>query len=164
MVPMLGAAVEVAGRDGEHVVIDPLMPMMMSAGCLALIILPVILIILFYFYKKKQQTRMILAAIEKGLPVSDYLIEPKEKSYTAWIKNLSTGIGLLFLGLAGLAAMIFMPYLGLETDSDFLIISIIMLGLGLIFLLRGILLKRYETASENKTQVCNELPNRSEGN
>ena len=78
------------GSNGETVVIDPMMPMLMSGVYLFLVMLPILAIIFFFIYTKKLQNQQIMAAIEKGMPVQDLLVVPVRKE-RGWIPNISAG-------------------------------------------------------------------------
>lgn len=131
------------GSDGETVVIDPMMPMLMSGVYLFLVLLPILAIIFFFIYKKKLQNQQIMAAIEKGMPVQDLLAVPVRKE-REWIPNISAGIGLLFVAIA-MAIVGF--FAGIYDDADpgsliiFMAILLVIGGIGLTRLLRGIFQK-----------------------
>jgi len=52
-------------------------------GCAA----PVVVIGVIYYLKKRLEHKQIMAAIEKGMPLSD--IKPPKQNGNLWIKNLS---------------------------------------------------------------------------
>ncbi len=148
IMPVLAAVVDITGgEEGGHVVVDPMGPMAMSALYLFLILLPLLLILLIVFYKKKYQHQQILAAMEKGLPITDLITKPQPRNREVnWVSNLSAGIGFLFVGLALAGFFVWRNVAsGVESlEPKFLIIPIVIAGLGLIFLFRGILQRNYE--------------------
>lgn len=132
------------GSNGETVVIDPMMPMLMSGVYLFLVLLPILAIIFFFIYTKKLQNQQIMAAIEKGMPVQDLLVVPVRKE-RGWIPNISAGIGLLFVAIAMAIVGFFAGIYGDDADPGSLIIFMAILlvigGIGLTRLLRGIFQK-----------------------
>ena len=151
--PVLAAVVDITGgEEGGHVVVDPMGPIFMGAIYLFLALLPLILILLLIFYKKKLQHQQILMAMEKGLPISDLITKPQPRNREVnWVSSLSAGIGFLFVGLA-LAGFFVWTKVASSVESlepEFLIISIVVFGLGLIFLFRGILQRNYEKQKGN---------------
>lgn len=151
--PVLAAVVDITGgEEGGHVVIDPMGPMLLSALYLFLILLPFLLILLIVFYKKKYQHQQILVAMEKGLPITDLIAKPQPRNKEVnWVSSLSAGIGFLFVGLA-LAGFFVWTKVASSVGSlepKFLVIPIVIFGLGLIFLFRGILQRNYEKQKGN---------------
>jgi hypothetical protein len=150
--PVLAAVVDITGgEDGGHVMIDPLMPMLMSALYLFLILLPFLLALLIVFYKKKYRHQQILAAMEKGLPIADLIEKPRNKEVN-WVRSLSAGIGFLFVGLLLTAIWVWLYVTGeaRTTAIVWLVIPVLIAGLGLIFLFRGILQKNYEKQKQKE--------------
>lgn len=147
LLPVLGAVVDVTSGEGEHVKIDPMGPMLMSAVYLFMIILPILIVLLIVFYKKKYQHQQILAAIEKGIPITDLIAKPVPQNREInWIRSLSTGIGLLFVAISSmLLAVVAFP----TKDVGFMVVSIVAGGVGVIYLLQGILQRKYGKKQEN---------------
>ena len=140
IIPVLAAVVDITGgEDGGHVVVDPMGPIFMGAVYLLLALLPVLLILLFFFYKKKLQHQQILVAMEKGLPISDLIEKPRNKEVN-WVRSLSAGVGFLFVGLSLTGIWVWMNMSGMA-PVVWLVIPVVIAGLGLIFLFRGILQK-----------------------
>ena len=152
MMPLLARAmVEVREAGGDHVMVDPMGPIYMGAIYLLLILLPMLLILYLIFYKNKYRHLQILAAMEKGLPITDLIAKPRNREVN-WVRSLSAGIGFLFIGLA-LAGFFVWPRIasvGTRIELPFLIISIVVFGLGLIFLFRGILQRNYEKQKQKE--------------
>ncbi len=104
---------------------------------------PVLIIGLVYYYMKRLEHKQILAAIEKGTPLSD-LKPPKQKQNGAlWIRNLTFGIALIIIGLA-------FSFTGLGNP----LVGIVLCGIGVAYLIRGLLYRKYQpqgkTSDENK--------------
>jgi hypothetical protein len=88
---------------------------------------PLIVIGLVYYLKKRLEHKQILAAIEKGTPLSE-LRPPKPKG-PLWIKNLTTGITFLIIA----AGFVCIP----------LIFATVFLAIGASALVRGLLQRKY---------------------
>ncbi len=150
--PLLASGVvEVTGVGGDHVVVDPMVPMFMAAVYMFLILLPFVMVLLLGFYRSKHRHLQILAAMEKGLPISDLIAKPRNREVN-WVRSLSAGIGFLFVGLAlaGFFVCTRIASVGGRIEPLFLIIPIVVFGLGLIFLFRGILQKNYEKQKQKE--------------
>lgn len=143
MASMLGAMVEVTGNDeGGHVVIDPIIPMLTASLILFLVLLPILAALMIVFYKKKYQHQQILTAMDKGVPISDLIARPTPREREInWVRSLSAGIGFLVIGLLMAVLWYWMKVAPGVTSMDpkFLIIPIVIGGLGIIYLFRGIL-------------------------
>ncbi|MHC4487032.1 MAG: DUF6249 domain-containing protein, partial [Planctomycetota bacterium] len=114
---------------------------------------PVLIIGLVYYFMKRLEHKQILAAIEKGTPLSE-LKPPKQKQNgVLWIKNLTFGIALLIIGLGLLIICVLVEGTEEGTEQGFMI-SLILCGVGLAWLIRGLLYRKYQpqgkTSDENK--------------
>ncbi|MFH1718794.1 MAG: DUF6249 domain-containing protein [Planctomycetota bacterium] len=103
-------------------------------GCAA----PVVVIGVIYYLKKRLEHKQIMAAIEKGTPLSD--LRPPKQNGTLWIKNLTIGIALLVIGLG----WSFMVPVGREGQF----VALILIGVGLAWTVRGVLNRKYYTKSQ----------------
>jgi hypothetical protein len=132
---------------------------------------PLIIALLIYYFKKRLEHKQIMAAIEKGMPLSE--LRPVKKPAPAgplWIKNLTAGIA--FLVIAGAIILLRLFYVlrlagraGFGDTIFFLFVAAIFLALGISHLLRGILQRKTlsqtqpsngnNTAIENTTAVSN---------
>ncbi|MHC4720942.1 MAG: hypothetical protein ACYSYT_10780 [Planctomycetota bacterium] len=123
---------------------------------------PLIVIALVYYLKKRLEHKQILAAIEKGTPLSE-LRPPKTKGLL-WIKNLTTGITFLIIA-AGFVCIppIFdggMPFA--QALFGYFIIALVFFAIGVTSLVRGLLQRKYplqeppagqgDTGESNKPQ------------
>ena len=100
MTPILAeAALEVIDW-GENVIVDK-HAMAIAGVYLFLIMLPLLFLLALLFYRKKLQHQQILAAMEKGAPISELLARPQASDRAInWVRSLSLGVGFLFMGLA----------------------------------------------------------------
>ena len=111
-------------------------------GIMVLIILlgafsPIIVVGVIYYLKKRLEHTQIMAAIEKGMPLSE-IIPPKPKpAGPAWIKYVSTGIALIIVGLG------FTFLNPMHTNDVGALIFVILCGIGVAMLIRGLLHRKY---------------------
>lgn len=113
--------------------------------------LPVIVAGLVYFGKKKLEHKQVLAAIEKGIPVSELSLRaPKQKKDDGpgWIRDQSKGTTLLIIGIGTGVAFWFLIN-GLPHSEDGVyhvmwIVPIVFLGNGIGLLIRSKQRKKYE--------------------
>jgi len=112
--------------------------------------IPIIVIGVVYYYKKRLEHKQIMAAIEKGTPLSE--LRPPKQNGALWIRNLTFGIALLTIGLAYLVV-------GPGPRGPMLFGAFIFCGIGLAWLIRGLLYRKYQpqiqplgknNAAENK--------------
>jgi hypothetical protein len=153
MIPILAnATVQVSSGNGQDtVVVDP--PFAIGALYLFLLLLPLLVLLVLLYYKAKFRHQQILSAMEKGLPVSDLIAKPASGTRTInWIRSLSAGVGLIFIGIALAVAIFATKAITSKTPGDeafgFLLIPTLIFGTGLVFLLRGILQRNYEKAQK----------------
>lgn len=111
-----------------------------------LVLLIFVLVFSFSFYKKRLEHKQIIAAIEKGTPLSD--LKPLKPAGPLWIKNLTAGIALLIIS-AGLVGFRFVcngrEILPGETWGWFFV-ALILFAIGVSRLTRGLLQRRTEKA------------------
>ena len=107
---------------------------------------PVLIIGLVYYFTKRLEHKQIMAAIERGTPLSE--LKPPKQNGVPWIRNLTFGIALIIIGLAFLVA-------GPGGDAIALFIALVLCGVGLAWLIRGLLYRKYQpqslTSDENKS-------------
>jgi len=102
---------------------------------------PILIIGLVYYFKKRLEHKQILAAIEKGTPLSE-LRPPKQKQNGAlWIRSLTFGIALIIIGLAYLVV-------GPGPRGPMLFGAFVFLGIGVAWLIRGLLYRKYQPQSQ----------------
>ena len=102
---------------------------------------PIIVVGVIYYLKKRLEHKQIMAAIEKGTPVSE--LRPAKQNGTLWIRNLTVGIALLVIGLGCLMQpMGQMP----------LFMAPILIGVGIAWIIRGLLNRKYQTLSRTSAR------------
>ncbi len=111
---------------------------------------PVLIICLVYYLKKRFDHKQVMAAIEKGAPLSDLkLPKPPKPTGPLWIKNLTAGITLLIIS-AGLVSIGFVRCGGRIPDDEdvwgWFIAALILFAIGISRLIRGILQRKAEKA------------------
>ncbi len=101
---ILALTVKAGGPDGANVDIGS-WPFII--GSMPFIIVIVFIIALFWYFlnKKRLEHQQIMAAIEKGTPLSE--LKPFKKKESSWIKSLCTGITFLIMSLGFIAVAIY---------------------------------------------------------
>jgi hypothetical protein len=108
---------------------------------------PIIVIGGVYYSKKRLEHEQIMAAIEKGTPLSE-IIPPKPKpAGPAWIKYVCSGVALIIIGLG---------FTLFDPTKDFgILIFVVLCGAGAGTLIRGLLHRKYylknQLSAENNT-------------
>jgi hypothetical protein len=112
----------------------------------------VCLILLFQYLKARMRHKEILAAIEKGvalpeLPVSEPVSVPVTPRTPRWIGSISLGVGLLVFSCISIVlwAINYAKHGGMRNEFT---IGSVCLALGLVFLIRGLLLQKYEKQAQ----------------
>ncbi|MFH1882710.1 MAG: hypothetical protein ABIL62_08380 [Planctomycetota bacterium] len=102
---------------------------------------PVIVVGVVYYLKKRFEHKQIMIALEKGTPLSELRsIKPKPVG-PIWIKYLSSGVSILAIGLAFIVA-------GPGMGSGLLFVGLILCGVGIASLIRGLLYRKYQPKSQ----------------
>ena len=105
-------------------------------GCAA----PIIIIGFFYYLKKRLDHKQIIAAIEKGTPLSELRGPKRQPAGPPWIKYVSFGVGMLVIAI------------GFVVSGRAWATSVIA-GIGACWLTRGLLHRKYymltRTVAEN---------------
>jgi len=99
----------------------------------------VVVISLVAYSCKRLEHKQILAAIEKGTPLSELKARKPEQIGPAWIKYLTGGIIFFFVGLAFLFGGPIWDHGGVGP-----FVAFILCGVGIAWLLRGLLCRKYE--------------------
>ncbi|MDD5011422.1 MAG: DUF6249 domain-containing protein [Phycisphaerae bacterium] len=123
-------------------------------GSLPFVIVIVLIVMLAWYFlnKKRLEHQQIMAAIEKGTPLSELRL-PQDKGPN-WIINLSAGIGLILMGLGLTAVILAATKCKIEDDSGIaLFIALVFLAVGVTRLIRGIIQKKAEKASSDKSAL-----------
>jgi len=117
---------------------------------------PVIVVGVVYYLKKRFEHKQIMIALEKGTPLSELRsIKPKPVG-PIWIKYLSSGVLIFAIGLAFIVAG---PRMG--PGSPMLFVGLILCGVGIASLIRGLLYRKYQPKSQhsaNSNNVENKNP------
>ena len=109
--------------------------------------IPVIIVGLVYYLKKRLEHKQIMAAIEKGIPLSE-LRPPKEKQNGAsWIRSLTIGITLITIGLS---FWFWGP--GPSRGGVFPFVAFILFGIGVAFVVHALLNRKYQPKSQLSVQ------------
>ncbi len=105
---------------------------------------PIIVVGMVYYYKKRLEHKQIMAAIEKGIPLSE--IMPQKKVGPSWINNLTGGIMMLLIAAGFVVMQILMHRHGwpLNPFLIFSVIPIVFFANGIAALVRGILQRKVE--------------------
>jgi len=111
--------------------------------------------IVFWFLinKKRLEHQQIMAAIEKGTPLSE--LRPVKKEGPNWIKSLTTGVAFLLIGIGmAIVSLISFNYYSAD-DASFglLIASVVFIAIGAAGVLRGILQRKAEKALSDKSAL-----------
>jgi len=97
------------------------------------------------YFGKRLEHKQILAAIEKGTPLSDLKPLKPQPVGPVWIKYLTSGIAIFFVGLAFMSVG---PGIwGMRNGGPGVFVAFILCGVGLAWLIRGLLYRKYETQS-----------------
>lgn len=98
---------------------------------------PVIVVGVIYYLKKRFEHKQIMAAIEKGTPLSE--LKPPKQNGTLWIKNITIGIALIIIGLG----------LGLSGHRrEGALIALVLLAIGVAWVVRAWLNRKYQPQSQ----------------
>ena len=111
------------------------------------------------YFSKRLEHKQILAAIEKGTPLSDLKPAKEVPAGPAWIRYLTGGIAIFFVGLAFMAVG---PGLWGMSAGPWAFIALILCGVGLAWIIRGVLYRKYEkqsqlSANDNTTEYRNPI-------
>ncbi|MFH1615438.1 MAG: DUF6249 domain-containing protein [Planctomycetota bacterium] len=110
---------------------------------------PIIVVALAFYFIKRLKHKEILAAIEKGVPISELNLEERSKSEDTgpgWVKDISSGIMFLLIAV-GFTALLLLGIFKIATTSGtyplFLFaIPIVFFGIGIGRLIRGIIRRK----------------------
>jgi uncharacterized membrane protein YgaE (UPF0421/DUF939 family) len=104
----------------------------------------VIAIGLAIYFAKRLEHKQIMAAIEKGTPLSELRPPKPRPTGPAWIKYLAVGIIVLAIALA----------FGFKLPGETAFVAIILCGVGISFIVRALLYRKYylkgQAANNNK--------------
>ena len=109
---------------------------------------PIIIICLIHYFKKRLEHKEIMAAIEKGMPLSE--LRPVKKAGSPgplWIKNLTAGIALLIIAAAIVCLrLVYIGYTDADIDQTliYFFVASVFFALGISRLIRGLLQRKAE--------------------
>jgi hypothetical protein len=103
---------------------------------------PIIVIALVYYLKKRLEHKQIMAAIEKGTPLSE--LRPPKPTGPLWIRSFTIGIALLLISLPFLFQFLRPLIRSDHVCDEALMPGAIFLAVGLAFFIRGLLLRKAE--------------------
>ena len=103
--------------------------------------IPVIIIGAVYYLKKRFEHKQIMAAIEKGTPLSE--LKPPKQNGSLWIKNITIGVALMIIGLSLLLVVGPRRMGGASTLFGFVFFAI-----GVAWMIRGLLYRKYQPQSQ----------------
>jgi len=98
----------------------------------------IVAICLATYSAKKLEHKQIIAAIEKGTPLSE--LKPLKPAGLLWIRYLTAGVALLIIGLGfGLMRLNIFTQGGTK-----LFIAFVLVAIGMAWLIRGLLYRKYQ--------------------
>jgi hypothetical protein len=104
---------------------------------------PIVVVGVIHYLKKRFEHKQIMAAIEKGIPLSE-LVPPKPQLQLAgpgWIRYVSLGIALIIISFGFLMG-----------GSAGTIAAFALLGVGAAWLIRGLLHRKYYLKGQSANQ------------
>lgn len=109
--------------------------------------MPLIIVCLVYYFKKRLEHKQIMAAMEKGTPLSE--LRPPKPTGPVWIKSVTSGIMLILIGVAFACV----PLLGYNFGPPFghYFVAMVLFAVGVSRLVAG-LLQRKVQQRENQGQ------------
>jgi hypothetical protein len=105
--------------------------------------LVVLILGLFEYSKKRLEHKQILAAIEKGIPLSELKPPKPQPAGPSWIRYISVGIALVVVALV---VLLFKHWGPAE------IVIAVLMGTGVAWTIRGLLHRKYELKSQQVDQ------------
>ena len=100
---------------------------------------PVIVVGVIYYLKKRFEHKQIMAAIEKGTPLSE--LKPPKQNGTLWIKNVTIGVALIIIGFGAW-------WTGPGHGHMSAFIALVLFGIGVAWVVRGLLYRKRQPQSQ----------------
>jgi hypothetical protein len=151
MLPQI-LAMTIGGPDGVDIGIAPFI-----VGSLPFIVVITLVIMLTWYFmnKKRLEHQQILAAIEKGTPLSELMPVKQKNKGADWIKSLSKGIMYSLMGI-GLAIIVlsFKSEIGKDASAG-LFLAVVLFSVGVAGLVSGILKRKAEKALSSEKSTLN---------
>ncbi len=101
--------------------------------------IPVIVVGVVYYLRKRFEHKQIMAAIEKGTPLSE--LKPPKQNGSLWIKNLTIGIALIIIGIGT----------GLSGQWGG-IIGLVLFAIGVAWVVRAWLNRKYQLQNQSSAK------------
>lgn len=102
---------------------------------------PIIVVGVIYYLKQRLEHKQIIAAIEKGTPLSELKpVRPAKPTGPPWIKNLTAGVAMLIIA-AGFACIPLLEY-DYGQPLAFFIVAVILFAVGISRIIRGLLQRK----------------------
>jgi hypothetical protein len=141
MLPQI-LAMTVGGPDGVDIGVWPFI-----VGSLPFVIVIILIVMLTWYFmnKKRLEHQQIMAAIEKGTPLSE--LRPIQKTSADWIRNITAGIASLLVGIGIAVIVLTVQKLQFNDDTGIgLCFALVFFAIGVARLVRGILQRKAEKA------------------
>jgi len=110
----------------------------------------VLVIGLVCYFAKRLEHKQIMAAIEKGIPISELRPTKPKPAGPLWIKHLTVGIVLLAIAL------------GLALGGGVILVAFVLGGIGIASIVRALLYRKYQPqiqpSDKNKTTENKDSP------
>ena len=105
---------------------------------------PIFIIGVAVVIKRQLEHKQIMAAIQKGIPLSELrpLRQKQNGPAWTWIRRITVGIVLIVIGLAFIVAG---PMVGV---AHRLFVGLVLCGIGIASVVRGVLQRKYEPQSQ----------------
>jgi phosphatidylglycerophosphate synthase len=117
----------------------------------------VIVIGMAIYFAKRLEHKQILAAIEKGTPLSELRPpKPHKPVGTLWIRHITAGITMLAIAL-GFALV------GPGPKDTMLFVAFILCGVGIANIIRGILYRKYQPQIQSSDKGSDTINNKLSG-
>jgi len=97
---------------------------------------PLILVGILYYLMKRLDHRQIMAAVEKGIPLSEIMPPKPQPVGPAWIRYVSGGVAMVIIGLGVIWCG------GFERAPE-VVVAFVVLGVGAGWLTKGLLHRKY---------------------
>jgi hypothetical protein len=154
MLPQILAMVIKGGPEGGTVDIG-VWPFIVGSMPFIVVITLIVMLTWYHLNKKRLEHQQILAAIEKGTPLSE--LRPVEKKGPDWIKSLTVGIAFMFMGggMVIISLVSFKYYSADDASFGLFIASAVLLAIGIGGVVRGILLRKYDKALSSDKSALN---------
>ena len=153
MYSILASVIEVS-KDGQVVKVVKSFPIEIVPFVFVLAIVAIVFFVALY--KKRLEHLQIMAAIEKGTPLSELRPVKQQNLTSVWTRNLTVGIALFIISF-GLAGILFVQHMGgidlagntprVAKFLGMVFVAIILFAFGIGCLIRGLLLRKVDKQS-----------------